>query len=148
MRVFITLIAFMTTLSAAQSPPGITPTSPSSTAGSTATNISEVVIPQSNSGPDSKEVQSVCSFCTVPDGYTSETIPAPINVSNSFSPKWRKAHHRAAAFLANWTTEEKVKLVTGSGWMVDRCVGNTPPVPSRNWTGLCLQDGPLGVRFA
>jgi len=28
------------------------------------------------------------------------------------------------------------------------CVGNTGPVPRLGFPSLCLQDGPLGVRFA
>ena len=28
------------------------------------------------------------------------------------------------------------------------CVGNTGAAPGADWPGLCLQDGPLGVRFA
>lgn len=88
-----------------------------------------------------------CSFCTVPAGYTSEDVPAPLDIEDSFSPAWRKAHRKAAAYLKGWTNEDKAKLATGEGWMVGRCVGNTPPVAERNWTGLCLQDAPLGVRF-
>lgn len=93
-------------------------------------------------------VLAECKFCKVPPGYLSETIPAPVNATAGFSPRWQTAHTKAATFLSNWTLEEKVMLVTGSGWMTDRCVGNTPPVPAHNWTGLCLQDSPLGIRFA
>lgn len=28
------------------------------------------------------------------------------------------------------------------------CVGNTGPVPRLGFPSLCLQDGPLGIRFA
>jgi beta-glucosidase len=98
---------------------------------------------QSNTGAN-----AVDSEGGIPEGYTSETIPAPLNVTQHFTPKWRKAHRKAREFLKDWTPEEKIKLVTGSGWMVDRCVGNTPPIADRNWKGLCLQDGPLGIRFS
>lgn len=43
---------------------------------------------------------------------------------------------------------EKVNLTTGTGWESDLCVGNTASVPRFNIPALCLQDGPLGVRFA
>lgn len=89
-----------------------------------------------------------CNFCTIPAGYTSEHWDAPLNVDDQFSPRFREAHAKAKAYLTGWTVEEKVHLVTGSGWMQDRCVGNIPAVPERNWTGLCLEDSPLGVRLA
>jgi beta-glucosidase len=44
--------------------------------------------------------------------------------------------------------EEKVQLTTGAGWMIGRCLGNIPAIPSQNFSGLCLQDSPLGVRSA
>lgn len=46
------------------------------------------------------------------------------------------------------TIPEKVNLTTGTGWESDLCVGNTGSVPRLNIPSLCLQDGPLGVRFA
>jgi hypothetical protein len=48
--------------------------------------------------------------------------------------------------IATFTVEQKVNLTTGVGWMVGRCVGNTPPVDG--FPGLCLEDSPLGVRLA
>jgi hypothetical protein len=88
-------------------------------------------------------------YAVIPEGYTSPQVPAPIDpISHNPSPRWHAAHAKARAFLANWTVEEKSMLCTGTGWSIGRCVGNTPPIPSRNWTGLCLEDSPLGVRFA
>jgi beta-glucosidase len=147
MRVSIIATA-LATLAAAQNLQTLTPVYSPSTQ-SRAIDTPTAGIPQSGSGNDANHnSDSGCSFCTVPEGYTSETVAAPINITKNFNAKWRKAHRKAATFLADWTFEDKVKLVTGSGWMADRCVGNTPPVPWRNWTGLCLQDGPLGIRFA
>jgi beta-glucosidase len=90
---------------------------------------------------------AACTFCTVPAGYTAEEWDAPLHVEEQFSPRWREAHRKAKAYLDGWSVEEKVDVVTGAGWMKGRCVGNTKPIPARNWTGLCLQDSPLGVRF-
>jgi beta-glucosidase len=38
-------------------------------------------------------------------------------------------------------------MVTGVGWNKGPCVGNTPAVGSISYPQLCLQDGPLGVRY-
>lgn len=44
-----------------------------------------------------------------------------------------------------------MNVTTGVGWTNGRCVGNIPPIEpihGRGWPGLCLEDSPLGVRFA
>ncbi|MBE3046565.1 hypothetical protein IMZ48_29355, partial [Candidatus Bathyarchaeota archaeon] len=38
-------------------------------------------------------------------------------------------------------------LVTGVGWDKGPCVGNTGSAESIGYPSLCLQDGPLGLRF-
>ncbi|GMK57421.1 hypothetical protein CspeluHIS016_0402550 [Cutaneotrichosporon spelunceum] len=102
---------------------------------------------QGGTDSSSPTASAACTFCTVPAGYTAEDWEAPLNVQDQFSPRWRKAHRKAKRYLSDWTVQDKVDVVTGSGWMQDRCVGNTRPLPERNWTGLCLQDSPLGIRF-
>ncbi|CAZ82559.1 unnamed protein product [Tuber melanosporum] len=42
---------------------------------------------------------------------------------------------------------EKVNVTTGIGWSMGPCVGNTGTTKVE-FPSLCLQDGPLGVRFA
>jgi beta-glucosidase len=37
-------------------------------------------------------------------------------------------------------------ITTGVGWMCGRYVGNIPPID--DFPRLCLEDTPLGVRFA
>jgi len=61
---------------------------------------------------------------------------------------WDDAKARAAQFVSQLTLQEKVGLTTGVGWENGPCLGNTPPIPRLNFTGLCLQDSPTGVRFA
>ena len=43
---------------------------------------------------------------------------------------------------------EKVNITSGTGWSQDLCVGNTAPAINAGFPALCLQDGPLGLRFA
>ena len=43
---------------------------------------------------------------------------------------------------------EKVNITTGTGWSQNLCVGNTAPANSVEFPPLCLQDGPLGIRFS
>ncbi|KAJ7902731.1 glycoside hydrolase family 3 protein [Mycena olivaceomarginata] len=63
-----------------------------------------------------------------------------------------RAHtrRRRTRLIANFTIDEKVSVGTGVGWMGGRCVGNTPPigVNGSKFPSLCLEDSPLGIRFA
>jgi len=61
---------------------------------------------------------------------------------------WDPAHERAREFVSQLTLTEKVNLTTGTGWEADRCVGVTGSIPRLGFRGLCLMDGPLGVRYA
>lgn len=61
---------------------------------------------------------------------------------------WTEAYERAREFVSGLTLIEKVNLTTGNGWEMGKCVGNTNDLPRFDMPGLCLQDGPLGVRFA
>lgn len=61
---------------------------------------------------------------------------------------WAAAHTKASAALAQLNQTEKIGIVTGVGWGNGPCVGNTYAVPKIGYPSLCLQDGPLGVRYA
>ncbi|KAI8612773.1 glycoside hydrolase superfamily [Chytriomyces sp. MP71] len=61
---------------------------------------------------------------------------------------WFSATEKAVAAVALLTLDEKRTLVTGFGWETARCVGNIRPITRIGFKGLCLQDGPLGVRYA
>ena len=50
--------------------------------------------------------------------------------------------------MSQLTLEEKVNLTTGTGWQLDRCVGQTGSIPRLGFRAMCLQDSPLGIRFA
>ncbi|TVY80912.1 putative beta-glucosidase L, partial [Lachnellula suecica] len=61
---------------------------------------------------------------------------------------WAAAYTKAKAALPKLSNADKVNMVTGSGWEKGPCVGNTKAISSINYPALCLQDGPLGVRYA
>lgn len=60
---------------------------------------------------------------------------------------WAEAYTKANTALAKLTNSQKVTMVTGQGWQKGPCVGNTAAVPAIGYPQLCLQDGPLGVRY-
>ncbi|KAI1206010.1 glycoside hydrolase family 3 protein [Annulohypoxylon truncatum] len=61
---------------------------------------------------------------------------------------WAAAYEKANASLAKVSQNDKINIVTGVGWNKGPCVGNTAAASSINYPQLCLQDGPLGIRFA
>ncbi|KND93167.1 putative beta-glucosidase A, partial [Tolypocladium ophioglossoides CBS 100239] len=64
------------------------------------------------------------------------------------APGWEDAYAKAKAFVSQLTLLEKVNITTGTGWMGDNCVGNVGSVPRLGLKALCMQDGPLGLRFS
>jgi beta-glucosidase len=61
---------------------------------------------------------------------------------------WASAYSKATTALAKLSNQDKVNMVTGQGWQKGPCVGTTAAVSSIGYPQLCLQDGPLGVRYA
>ncbi|KAI0187803.1 glycoside hydrolase family 3 protein [Astrocystis sublimbata] len=61
---------------------------------------------------------------------------------------WDAAYTKANAALAKLSSNDKIGLVTGVGWNKGACVGNTAAASSIGFPSLCIQDGPLGVRYA
>ncbi|KAI1134689.1 glycoside hydrolase family 3 protein [Hypoxylon sp. FL0543] len=61
---------------------------------------------------------------------------------------WTAAYTKANASLAKLSQNDKINIVTGVGWNKGPCVGNTAAASSIGYPQLCLQDGPLGVRYA
>ncbi|KAL5392154.1 hypothetical protein DPSP01_000674 [Paraphaeosphaeria sporulosa] len=74
-------------------------------------------------------------------GTSPPVYPSP----NITGTGWEAALEKAKAFVAQLTLEEKTFMVTGSS---GPCVGNIAPIPRLNFSGLCLQDGPLAIRQA
>lgn len=61
---------------------------------------------------------------------------------------WEESYRKAALMVSEMSLLEKVNITTGTGWMMGPCVGNTAPATGVGFPALCLQDGPLGIRFA
>ncbi|KAI9373428.1 glycosyl hydrolase family 3 N terminal domain-containing protein [Aspergillus egyptiacus] len=62
--------------------------------------------------------------------------------------EWAEAYNRAVEIVSQMTLDEKVNITTGTGWQLERCVGQTGSVPRLGLGSICLQDSPLGIRFA
>ncbi|KAH9944529.1 beta-glucosidase [Epithele typhae] len=87
------------------------------------------------------------STSTAPSTTTS-TAPAQTSLAN-ISPEWATAYVKAKAAVAKLSLTDKVNLGTGVQWEKGPCVGNTPAISALSgFGGLCLQDSPVGVRYA
>ncbi|KAI9493633.1 glycoside hydrolase superfamily [Zychaea mexicana] len=61
---------------------------------------------------------------------------------------WDEAYAKAEQVVSKMSIEQKVGLTTGMGWGITNCVGNTYASEDPDFPSLCLQDGPLGTRYA
>ncbi|KAI0114368.1 glycoside hydrolase family 3 protein [Nemania sp. FL0031] len=81
----------------------------------------------------------------------SVAIAAPAadeSIASAADPAaWEAAYTKANAALAKLSSNDKINIVTGVGWNKGPCVGNTAAVGSIGYPQLCIQDGPLGVRY-
>ncbi|KAI8153841.1 putative beta-glucosidase A [Colletotrichum sp. SAR 10_70] len=78
--------------------------------------------------------------------YSPPVYPSPWSDPNADG--WADAYAKAKDFVSQLTLLEKVNLTTGVGWQGDLCVGNVGSVPRLGLRGLCMQDGPVGIRFS
>ncbi|ORX46881.1 beta-glucosidase precursor [Piromyces finnis] len=67
--------------------------------------------------------------------------------SQVLATSWSEADQKAKTFMSDLSESEKIDIVTGYLNMQGTCVGNIKPLDRKNFKGLCLQDGPAGVRF-
>ncbi|KAI9854533.1 MAG: hypothetical protein M1824_000298 [Vezdaea acicularis] len=79
------------------------------------------------------------------DGLSPPFYPSP---RGGTIPSWEESYRKAEEMVKKMSLVEKVNVTTGVGWMMDLCVGNTGPAENAGFPALCLQDGPLGIRFA
>jgi beta-glucosidase-like glycosyl hydrolase len=84
-------------------------------------------------------------FQAPPTGQSPAWYPTPLGGT---AKDWAVSYEKAATLVNGMNLVEKVNITTGIGWMMGLCVGNTGPVPRLGFPSLCLQDGPLGIRFA
>jgi beta-glucosidase len=66
----------------------------------------------------------------------------------SGSAGWSAAYANARIALSKLNQTEKAGIATGMTWEGGPCVGNTYAPNSIDYPSLCLQDSPLGIRFA
>ena len=79
------------------------------------------------------------------DGLSPPWYPSP---QGGTLESWKESYDKASKMVAEMTLVEKVNITTGTGWATNLCVGNTGPAVNVGFPMLCLQDGPLGIRFA
>ncbi|KAI0535022.1 glycosyl hydrolase family 3 N terminal domain-containing protein [Xylaria digitata] len=85
-------------------------------------------------------ISSADSAPTSPESY-----PSPWSAGGPDG--WDDAYRRAHELVSKLTLLEKVNLTTGTGNQADRCTGNTGSIPRLGFRELCLQDGPVGIRY-
>lgn len=79
------------------------------------------------------------------DGQSPPWYPTPKGGTVS---SWAESYSKAQKLVERMTLVEKVNITTGTGWAMDLCVGTTGRAVDVGFPALCLQDGPLGIRFA
>ncbi|KAF3064528.1 putative beta-glucosidase A [Daldinia childiae] len=78
--------------------------------------------------------------------YSEPHYPSPW--MNPTAQGWEDAYAKAREFVSQLTLAEKVNLTTGVGWQGEQCVGQVGSIPRLGFRSLCMQDSPLGIRFA
>ncbi|KAK5953706.1 hypothetical protein OHC33_004975 [Knufia fluminis] len=79
------------------------------------------------------------------DGQSPPWYPSPRGGTLS---TWAESYNKAHRLISRMTLVEKVNITTGTGWAMDLCVGATGEAANVGFPAWCLQDGPLGIRFA
>jgi beta-glucosidase len=68
-----------------------------------------------------------------------------LSAAGSGSGQWAEAYSKAKAMVSKMTNEEKNTVAVGVTGL-NGCSGNSGSVARVGFPGLCLQDGPSGVR--
>lgn len=83
-----------------------------------------------------------------PESNQWSVSPVVSNTAWGTLSSWQVSYDKARKLVERMSLPEKVNITTGTGWAQDLCVGNTAPAVNVGFPALCLQDGPLGIRFA
>ncbi|KAL3487715.1 putative beta-glucosidase G [Aspergillus germanicus] len=75
-------------------------------------------------------------------GHSEPVYPSPRTTG---AGGWAGAYEKARDFVMELILAEKSDMVTGAP---GPCVGNIYAIPRLNFSGLCLQDGPVSLRVA
>lgn len=78
------------------------------------------------------------------NGQSPPWYPSPQGGTVS---SWQTSYEKARKMVEKMSLVEKVNITTGVGWGMGLCVGSTAPAIEAGFPGLCLQDGPLGLRW-
>lgn len=62
--------------------------------------------------------------------------------------EWQQYVDQARSLVSQMTLEEKVTMTGGVAQTNNSCGGFIPPIRRLNFPGMCLADGPAGVRAA
>lgn len=92
---------------------------------------------QNNHG--GKVIQSDAYFY----GQSPPVYPSP---EMSGGEEWAEAFSKAQALVSKMSLEEKVHLTGGTKNETSGCGGYIPPISRLGFPGMCLNDGPAGVR--
>lgn len=76
-------------------------------------------------------------------GQSPPVYPTP-NMSGAGS--WGHALSKAQHLVSQMSLEEKVSLTGGSKDSRNGCGGNIPAIDRLGFPGMCLQDGPNGIK--
>lgn len=79
------------------------------------------------------------------DGQSPPWYPSP---RGGTVKSWQESYTKAKTMVEKMSLISKVNITSGVGWQMGLCVGNTGPANDVGFPSLCLQDGPLGIRFA
>ncbi len=92
--------------------------------------------------------RTICSLALAAVARGAQVEPdATDHVFATGAGSWAAAYSQASSALSKLSQNDKVSLVSGIGWNKGPCVGNTAAIGSIGYPQLCLQDGPLGVRY-
>ena len=90
----------------------------------------------------------VIVFCVVLIGKDDDSSSSEENYDYSDNLSWEQAYEIAKNKLKNWSNDEKYLLFYSTENILGKCEGSIDGNLKRNFPGICLQDGPAGVRFS